>query len=200
MCGFSRGYWRKICAMLRKRAVFLDRDGVINVTHFRAGKSRAPDRLEEFEYLPGVQEAVNSLKNAGFLLIVVTNQPDVARGWQKKEIVDAMNAKVFCDLAIDDLKVCFHDNDQCECRKPKPGMLIEAAAEWRIDLARSYMIGDRQSDLEAGFAAGCSSILIGKGDEEQPTRAPVAKADSLFQAAEWILKHELDLANIPAFR
>ncbi len=187
--------------MLGKKAVFLDRDGVINTTHMRDGKARAPDTLEDFKFFPRVKEALESLKKAGFLTIVVTNQPDVARGWQKKEIVDSMNDKVMRELAVDDLKVCFHlDSDQCACRKPKPGMLVESAAQWGIELSRSYMIGDRQSDLEAGLAAGCASILVGAGDVEKLALTPAAQVESLYQAAEWILKKELDLANSPLFR
>jgi D-glycero-D-manno-heptose 1,7-bisphosphate phosphatase len=145
-------------------AVFLDRDGVINQTLFKNGKHLAPDTIETFLFFPGVKEAILALKAAGYLVIVVTNQPDVARGWQKKEVVDAMNEKVRRELAVDDLKVCFHtDEHQCECRKPKPGMITEAAKDWGIDLSSSYMIGDRDSDLEAGKAAGCVSYLVGDG-------------------------------------
>jgi D-glycero-D-manno-heptose 1,7-bisphosphate phosphatase len=145
-----------------RRAVFLDRDGVINPTFLRDGKACAPDRLDQFEFFPGVKEAVDELKAAGYLTIVVTNQPDVVRGLQKKEIVDAMNERVLRELLVDDLKVCFHsDEHECECRKPKPGMLLESAKEWKIDLEHSYMIGDRESDLQAGKLAGCTSLLVG---------------------------------------
>jgi D-glycero-D-manno-heptose 1,7-bisphosphate phosphatase len=181
--------------MRRKRAVFLDRDGVINRTFLKDGKARAPDRLEDFEFLPGVKEAINELKQAGFLTIVVTNQPDVARGLQTKEVVDSMNEKVAHDLAIDDLKVCFHtDEHGCQCRKPNSGMLLEAASAWDIDLSLSYMIGDRYSDIQAGNQAGCTSILVGPGDRLASERLeqllPATQVKSLWEASRWILTHE----------
>jgi D-glycero-D-manno-heptose 1,7-bisphosphate phosphatase len=178
---------------MKRKAVFLDRDGVINKTMIRDGKARAPDFLEHFEYFDGVKEAIAALKNAGFLAIVVTNQPDVARGWQKKEIVEAMNAQVSRELLVDDLKVCFHvDEEQCLCRKPKAGMLIDAAKDWNIDLTSSYLVGDRDSDIEAGQTAGCISIRLGPGEV-----LPAIQLNSLLEAAQWILAKELDLAKSP---
>ncbi len=174
---------------MSRKAVFLDRDGVINQTIFRNGKARAPDHLHEFEFFPGVKEAVNLLKDAGYLTIVVTNQPDVARGWQTKEVVDSMNALVIRELGVDDLKVCFHDTGSgCECRKPRPGMLLTSAHEWDIDLALSYMIGDRMGDIEAGNSAGCTSILVGPGDHAYGQIRPAENVNSLLEAANWILK------------
>lgn len=173
-----------------KRAVFLDRDGVINQTIFRDGKPRAPDHLEDFHFFPGVTEAVCDLKQAGFLIIVVTNQPDVARGWQKREVVEAMNQKVMNELGVDAIQVCYHvEKDQCLCRKPKPGMLTEAAGEWEIDCKRSFMVGDRFGDIEAGVAAGCAgTVLVGPGDIQGPSPEPSARVASLREAADWILK------------
>ncbi len=173
-----------------KKAVFLDRDGVLNRTFFRDGKERAPQTLEQFEFLPGTLEALQKLKCLDYFTVVVTNQPDVARGWQKKEVVIAMNQKVLSELPIDDLKVCFHDQkDQCLCRKPNPGMLIEAATQWNIDIAGSFMVGDRLSDIEAGHRAGCQSILIGPGDDFKTAHPPNYRAQSLLQAVEWIEKN-----------
>lgn len=172
----------------RRKAVFLDRDGVINDTVFRDGKPRSPDHVNHFHFLPGVQEAAARLRGAGFLLVVVTNQPDVARGWLKRENVLAMNQKVFDVLRVDAVKACFHDNaDHCVCRKPKPGMLLEAARELDIDLRQSFMVGDRFSDVEAGAAAGCRTILVGEGDQVASPRKPDARVASLLEAAEWIL-------------
>ena len=172
----------------KKRAVFLDRDGVLNHTFFRNGKPRAPESLEQFTFIPGTKTAIDFLKNAGFITVVVTNQPDVARGWQKKEIVQAMNDIVLKELEVHDLKVCFHDDQEgCDCRKPNPGMLLEAAVAWDIDLANSFMVGDRLSDIEAGNRAGCTGILIGAGDSFQVSKSPSFQTESLIQAVEWIL-------------
>jgi D-glycero-D-manno-heptose 1,7-bisphosphate phosphatase len=148
-----------------KKAVFLDRDGVLNQTIFRMGKPRAPYTLDEFHLCEGVQEGISLLKEGGYLLIVVTNQPDVARGWVSREAVDAVNGKLKELIEVDDILACFHtEKDQCECRKPRPGMLLEAARNYKIDLSSSWMIGDRYSDVEAGISAGCKTILIGEGD------------------------------------
>src|SRR4029077_4963853 len=115
------------------RAVFLDRDGVLNKSIVRDGRPYAPTSLSEFELLPGVIDATHALHNEGFLLIVVTNQPDVGAGRVEQPTVERMNAELRKWLPIDDIKVCYHvDRDECLCRKPKPGMLIEAAREWNI--------------------------------------------------------------------
>ena len=169
------------------KAVFIDRDGVVNKTYFRDGKSRAPSSLAEFEFLPGVSEAILNLRNAGYLLVIVTNQPDVARGLQTRDIVETMNAFVVQQLNVHDLKVCYHDDpDACLCRKPQPGMLLEAAQAWSIDLTRSFMVGDRFTDIEAGKAAGCTTILIGAGEGEKRLN-PDHAVESLLEASRLIL-------------
>lgn len=169
------------------KAFFLDRDGVLNQTVFRNGKERAPYELSEFKLHEGVTEAIQLLKESGFKLIVVTNQPDVARGWVTKEKVDLVNNKIQELLEVDDIKVCFHiDQDNCECRKPRPGMLLEAGREFMVDMGQSFMAGDRTSDIEAGKNAGCRTILIGHGNE-QTGAAPDFKFDSLYQAVNFIL-------------
>src|SRR5438093_11839405 len=118
-----------------KRAVFLDRDGVLNRATVRNGRPYAPISLDEFELLPGVMEAATRLRTAGFLLIVVTNQPDVATGAISGGALDAIHRKLRAWLPLDDIKVCRHvDADGCPCRKPRPGMLLEAAREWSVDL------------------------------------------------------------------
>ena len=173
---------------LMKRGVFLDRDGVINQVVLRNGRPYPPPSLSEFELFEGVQEAVSALRRAGFCMIVVTNQPDVATGLQRREAVETIHTNLRERLELDDIKTCFHvDADQCHCRKPKPGMLLEAAEEWRVDLKRSYMIGDRWRDIEAGQAAGCKTILIGNGYREKFTKDPNVTVDSLQEAAEMIL-------------
>ena len=130
------------------RAVFLDRDGTLNQASVRNGKSYPPVALDEFRLLPGVSRAAERLKAAGYLLIVVTNQPDVGAGRQQREIVEAMHVKLRSLLPIDDVLVCYHpEGEGCGCRKPAPGMILRAAATWRIDLAASYMVGDRWRDV-----------------------------------------------------
>jgi D-glycero-D-manno-heptose 1,7-bisphosphate phosphatase len=172
------------------RAVFLDRDGVLNRVRVREGKPYPPATAEELEILPGVPAALASLRAAGFALIVVTNQPDVARGSALRESVEAMNAQLAKALPIDEWRVCYHDDsDACSCRKPKPGLLTEAAAALAIDLTRSWMIGDRWRDIDAGHAAGCRTVLIDYGyDERPPSTEPEFRAASLAEAAEWILR------------
>lgn len=171
------------------KAVFLDRDGVLNRTIFRDGKPRAPYKLEDFFLFDDVPEAIELFRNNNFTLIVVTNQPDVARGWVSREAVDAVNNRLRELIPVDDIKVCFHDTkENCLCRKPKPGMLLEAASERSIDLVASFMIGDRHSDIEAGIAAGCRTVLIGEGDHSSNVE-PDYKFSSLLEAAREIIKH-----------
>ena len=174
------------------RAVFLDRDGVINVAVVRGGRPFPPASLEEFEFLPGVAEAINDLGQAGFKIIVVTNQPDVATGVQRRDVVEAMQARIESRLTVDGFKVCYHrDEDGCTCRKPKPGMLVEAAAEWSLDLKQSYMVGDRWRDVEAGKGAGCRTILIEGGYAERQAQCPDAVVHSLPEATALILSHQV---------
>lgn len=165
-----------------RKAVFLDRDGVLNRAVVRNGKPHPPQTLAEFEILPGVAAAVETLRGLGYLTVVVTNQPDVARGSQSREIVEAMNAVLRETLKIDDVRVCYHtDTDDCDCRKPRPGMILAAAKDWNIDLGRSFLVGDRWRDMEAGHAAGCRTILIDYGYDE-PRGEAWRVVDSLLAA------------------
>lgn len=173
------------------RAVFLDRDGVINRAVVEQGRPYPPASVDDFEFLPGVAEAAENLKRGGFRLIVVTNQPDVATGRQQREVVEAMHARIRRELPIDDVKVCYHiDEDECACRKPKPGMILEAASEWAVELESSFMVGDRWRDIEAGQAAGCKTILIRSAYDEQQANRPDALVDSLLEASTIILAGE----------
>lgn len=174
---------------VKQKAVFLDRDGVLNRSFLHPdGKTRPPQRIEQLEVLPGVPEACLSLRQAGFLLIVVTNQPDVARGTQRREVVEAINQALCKQILLDDVRVCYHDNqDNCLCRKPKPGMLMEAAKAWRINLSQSFMIGDRWTDIEAGLKAGCRTVLINPTDRDRQSSQPHFVAPSLNEATRWIL-------------
>jgi D-glycero-D-manno-heptose 1,7-bisphosphate phosphatase len=173
-----------------KRAVFLDRDGVINRALERAGFPYAPTSLGEFEIYPEVPAACAKLKAAGFLLIVATNQPDVGRGTMKQEVVEAIHVEMRRQLPLDRVEVCYHsgyNDSECDCRKPKPGMLLRAAADLKIDLAQSWMVGDRWRDIDCGYAAGCRTILIDRHYAEALKQAPDFRADNLLEAVGIIL-------------
>ena len=170
------------------RAVFLDRDGVINRAIVREGKPYPPKDLTELEVLPGVPEALAALKKAEYKLIVVTNQPDVARGTVKKEVVESINNQLNSTLPLDEFRTCYHDDHEaCECRKPAPGALLAAASEHDIDLERSYMIGDRWRDIEAGQRAGCKTVFIDYGYSEKQPEQVDHRVPSLKDAALVIL-------------
>lgn len=174
-----------------KRAVFLDRDGVLNRNILRGGRTYAPTTLAEFEILPGVSDAVRTIHNTGFLTIVVTNQPDVATGIQSLETVAKMHELLNNSMPLDGFNVCYHvDSDNCQCRKPKPGMLLEAARAHDIELGQSYMVGDRWRDIGAGRAAGCMTIFVDHGYDEPRPDNPDAVVADLPQAVEWILCRE----------
>lgn len=171
-----------------KRAVFLDRDGVINEAIVRGGKPFPPSQIRELRILPGVKAALLQLRGAGFRLIVITNQPDVARGTQTRECVEGMNAWLKSNLPLDEFRVCYHDDaDECHCRKPAPGLLLNAAADWHLDLGESFMVGDRWRDVEAGRRAGCTTIFIDAGYTERPPDDPDFRVKSLGEAADKIL-------------
>src|SRR5262249_31433614 len=144
-------------------AVFLDRDGVLNSTVARDGVIGPPLQLGEFKLLPGVVDATHRLAAAGWTLVVVTNQPDVARGTQTREQVEEINNPLRASLPVRDVLTCFHDSpDGCGCRKPRPGLLLQAAKRWRLDMERSFMVGDRWVDMVAGQAAGCRTLLVAR--------------------------------------
>lgn len=154
----------------------------------RDGKPYPPASLEELEILPGVPEALQKLHDANYLLVVVTNQPDVARGTAKKKDVELMNAFLSSQLPIDDFKICYHDSeDKCSCRKPLPGALLKAALEHNIDLSKSFMVGDRWRDVEAGASAGCKTFFINYRYMEKPPEAPDFIVASLIEAKKIIL-------------
>jgi D-glycero-D-manno-heptose 1,7-bisphosphate phosphatase len=171
--------------MSARRAVFLDRDGVLNRA-FRdaAGTLRPPSSPAAFELLEGAAEACARLRAAGFVLVVATNQPDVARGTQERDVVEQINAALRRVLPLDAVFTCYHDDeDDCACRKPLPGMLIAAAEELGILLEQSFMVGDRERDVEAGRRAGCRTVLVGEERAEADFRAP-----SLLASVPWILE------------
>jgi D-glycero-D-manno-heptose 1,7-bisphosphate phosphatase len=167
-------------------AVFLDRDGVINRAIVRNGKPYPPERVEDLELLPGVGDALARLKAAGFALVVVTNQPDVARGRQTMAVVTAMHDRLAALLPIDEFRVCWHDDaDACDCRKPKPGLITRPPV---YDLSRSVIVGDRWRDIQAGRNAGLrAAILVDYGYDESVGDAPDTRVASLAEAATWII-------------
>ena len=170
------------------RAVFLDRDGVLNQALISDGKPGAPRTVDEFVIPPDRAACLEELKRRGFALIVVTNQPDVARGRQSIAVIEEMHRRLQAALPVDDVLVCFHDEaDNCQCRKPRPGLLIEAQRKYDLDLSRSFLIGDRWKDVDAGHAAGCRTVFIDYNyNERGPSTEPSVRVSSLRGAVEWI--------------
>jgi D-glycero-D-manno-heptose 1,7-bisphosphate phosphatase len=179
--------------MSLRRAVFLDRDGVLNEPILRGGRPYPPAGLHELVIVPEAQTSLARLKERGFLLLVVTNQPDVGRGTSTQADVERINRHLASYLPLDDFFTCYHDDsDDCDCRKPLPGLLVKAAAQYGIDLANSYMVGDRWRDIDAGFAAGCRTILIDRRyDERKSEAAPDCIVESLAEACDWILRYSV---------
>ena len=175
------------------KAVFLDRDGVVVVPIFRNGRSYAPTSMGDFAIYPDALSSLKRLKDAGYLLVVVTNQPDVGAGVISLEVLQDMHDTLRQALPVDDIKVCVHTaGDNCDCRKPKPGLLLEAAATAGIDLTRSVMVGDRASDTAAGAAAGCRTAFLDLSYEAElpPTDADFT-GSSLAEITTWILSSEM---------
>jgi len=163
---------------------------VINRPVIRDGRPYPPPDENGLEILPGVEKALARLHDAGFHLVVVTNQPDVARGTQTREAIDRMHARLSSVLPLDDIRVCPHDDaDGCACRKPEPGLLQDAARHADLSLADSFMVGDRWRDIEAGQRAGCTTVFIDWGYEERRPENPDAVVGSLSEATDWILTH-----------
>ena len=173
---------------MSRPAVVLDRDGVINRAIMRGGTPHPPATLAQCEVLPGVAEALGALKAHGYSRVVVTNQPDVARGISSRELVDSIHARLASELDIDAILTCFHDDaDACECRKPKPGLLLRAARGLGIDLGSSFMVGDRRQDLEAGRRAGCRTFWVDSGESALRDVECDFRVSSLFEASRIIL-------------
>jgi D-glycero-D-manno-heptose 1,7-bisphosphate phosphatase len=175
-----------------KRAVFLDRDGVLNRPVIREGRPYPPAHADEFELYPDAADGCRQLKEAGFILVVVTNQPDVGRGTQSREAVEAMHAKLRGALPwLNAIEVCYHAGsnygEPCECRKPKPGMLLRAAGNYDIDLKRSFLIGDRWRDVDCARAAGCRSIFIDHGYRENLREKPDVIVSTFREAVSAVL-------------
>jgi D-glycero-D-manno-heptose 1,7-bisphosphate phosphatase len=174
----------------RRRAVFLDRDGVLAEAILRSdGNSYAPTRVEDFVLVPDASQHVQRLRDAGFLCFVFTNQPELANGELLAPDLDEMHRQLRAAVpSLDDIYVCPHDkSERCRCHKPATGMMDDAAAQWNVDLARSYVVGDRWRDVDAGKAAGCYAILI----ERPYSKATWASARvaTLAEAVDTILRH-----------
>jgi len=183
---------------IARRAVFLDRDGVLNRPLVREGRPYPPARVEDFEIYEDVSAGCEQLDSAGFLLVVVTNQPDVNRGTQRREIAEAMHHKMLAALPqIARIEVCWHAGkewaDPCSCRKPQPGMVVRAAKALDIDLDRSFLIGDRWRDVDCGRAAGCRTVFIDRGYSETLKSLPDWTVKTFAQAVDVIL-HASDRA------
>jgi D-glycero-D-manno-heptose 1,7-bisphosphate phosphatase len=184
-----------------RAAAFLDRDGVLNELRLVDGQPRPPAGVGDLVVAPGAAAACARLHEAGLLLVVVTNQPDVARGRVDLATVDAINGELRRRLPLDDLLVCPHDDgDACACRKPLPGLLRQAADRWGIDLPRSVMVGDRWRDIEAGRRAGCATVHVDHGYHERRPAAPDLVVRSLAEAVPWILRTTGALPPSPSRR
>lgn len=168
-------------------AVFLDRDGVINRPILRQGRPHPPDSVEDLEIYPDAASSIRRLTLAGYAPVVVTNQPDVARGLQRAEVVHEINRELRKRVDVAAVYVCFHDDaDGCHCRKPAPGLLLDAAHDLGLDLSRSFMVGDRWRDVEAGHRAGCRTVYIDRQYSERSPQDADVVTTSLAEAVSWI--------------
>jgi len=179
---------------VKERAVFLDRDGVINKVILKDGKPYSPRKIDEFVINDGIKEVVQHLKERGFKVFIVSNQPDLARGEITQDVLDTMTQKVKSEIPIDDIYICPHDDHhKCLCRKPRPGMLLQAAQKWGIDLTESFLIGDTWKDMEAGKACGCKTILL-DACYNQDARCDL-RVKSLSEAVSIILEKSKPIQN-----
>ena len=170
------------------RAVFLDRDGVLTEPIVRAGRPYSAATASDLVIVDGAADECDRLRSAGFRLVVVSNQPEVARGTLDRADLETMHLRLGAEIAVDSIRCCPHDDgDGCACRKPKPGMLLAAAEDFAIDLPRSYMVGDRWRDVEAGRSAGCRTVFIDRGYDERRPESPDAVVSDLVKACDWIL-------------
>jgi len=174
---------------MRNKAIFWDRDGIMNKVIMRKGETSSPWKLEEFEILPDVKKCLEASKEMGFLNIVFTNQPDISRGFLKIEDLEKMHKVILETLPVDEIKVCPHDDkDNCSCRKPKPGLILEAVKKWSIDLEKSYVVGDGWKDIKAGKAAGCKTFLLRREYNKNYQKDYDFEIDNLKKTVEIIKK------------
>lgn len=177
--------------LISNRAIFLDRDGVLTVSTVRKGKGYAPLSLDQFRFYPGVANCVNRIRELGFIPILVSNQPDVANGLLPIHVLEQMNQKIRQELDITEINNCTHNNEnQCLCRKPKPGMLTASANKLGINMNESWMIGDRDGDISAGIAAGCRTIFIDRNLRAESGELAHLICGSLEEAIDFIADYE----------
>jgi len=173
-------------------AIFFDRDGVIIVPKRLEGKGFAPRELKDFYFYEDAMSSLIKTRNAGFLNIVVSNQPDIAAGLLQFGVLNEMNNILFRELALDDIFNCQHiSKDKCNCRKPKPGMIYTAAEKFNIDLSNSWIIGDRDSDIEAGLIAGVRTIFVDRRWESEYGFEADFRCESLCEAVDLIIDHKV---------
>lgn len=171
-----------------RRAAFLDRDGVLIQARVRDGRPFPVETPDDVEVVAGAAEACAELRRAGVLVVVVTNQPDVARGTTTVPQVEAINDRLCDAVQVDAIVSCFHDDaDDCPCRKPRPGMLTYAADRWDVSLTRSVLVGDRWRDIEAGRRCGCHTVFVDHSYRERAPDAPDLTVRTLADATSWIL-------------
>lgn len=170
-----------------KKAIFLDSDGVLNLALLRDGKPVSPTTVADLDIPAEVKPSLDRLKEAGYLLICVTNKPDIERGFMTQAAVDAICNKLRLDLPLDDIFICYKENS--DCYKPKAGLLLDATKKYNIDLTQSYMVGDRWRDVEAGQNAGCKTIWIDRGyiGDKKPAKPADHTVYSVTEATQWIL-------------
>ena len=174
---------------MKSKAVILDRDGVINQAFLQHGRPIPPRSLDELRIILGVPEAIRLLKSHDFIILCLTNQPDVSRGTMTREGVEAINKYLQEELQIQEIFVCFHDDrDKCECRKPKPGGIEYFLAKYNLDRSSTYMVGDRWKDIEAGQAAGVQTVFIARDYAEKAPKDYTFSAQDLLTAAGQIVK------------
>ena len=171
-------------------AVFLDRDGIINPLIMRDGKRTSPRAQSEWQIFPDVEPSLEMLRNSGFLLLVITNQPEIARGQSDPALVREFHEDLLRRGLVDAVKMCPHDDsDACACRKPRPGLILQYEKEMGVDLSKSVLIGDTWKDIEAGAAAGVQTILVRRPYSGEAR--PDYEVDGLLEAAELVLSRKL---------
>jgi D-glycero-D-manno-heptose 1,7-bisphosphate phosphatase len=179
-----------------KRAAFLDRDGVVNRATLLRGVPRPPASINEVEILEDVVTAIELLKAHHFVPVVVTNQPDVARGTTSQTTINEINAHISMLTGIEHFYTCIHDDgDLCGCRKPKPGLIIQSATELGLDIHSSILVGDRWRDVSAGQAAGCRTFFIDHSYGERPPEQPFSRVSSLLEAVKKVLGDSNESSN-----
>lgn len=174
------------------KALFLDRDGVINRSYINNfGKPKAPKRLKDFIFLPYVKKYIDEIKKHNFLIFVVTNQPDISYGNLKKNELEKMHNKIYCKLSVTEIFTCIHGKDQnCKCRKPKTGLFKMAIKKYNLNINTSFTIGDRSSDINASANCNIKSIFIDRNYNEPKPTGQIFTTKSTRKALEYVIKNQ----------